>query len=250
MSKFIDKLVRASMGGQPMGFRAAAVPKPRLLLIASLAQAGIEPLADYVAGADAALLAVSKPSSGAKNLKKACQAVSDIPWGGWLRDVGREGIGKLVEVGGDFVVFPAATASLFEEEKLGKVLEIEPSLDEGLLKAIDDLPIDAVLIAEEDKEFLTWHHLMLFWRCANLISKPLLVSVPPDVAAKELQALWGVGVRGVVVQVSIDQPKGRLAELRQVIDKLPLPSPLKRRKVEPLLPGMGGETGAVSEEEE
>ena len=234
-----------------MGFRATVVPKPRLLLVASLAQADVEPLADYVTGADAGLLAIAKPSSGAKSLKKACQAVAGIPWGGWLRDVGKEEIGKLVEAGGDFVVFPAAAAaSLFEEGKLGKILEIEPSLDEGLLRAADDLPIDAVLIAGEEKKSLTWHHLMLFRRCANLLAKPLLVSVPPDVAAKELQAIWGAGVKGVVVQVGVDQPKGSLAELRQLIDKLPLPSPLKRRKDEPLLPRMGGETGTVSEEEE
>ena len=234
-----------------MGFRAAAAaPKPKMLLVASLAQADVDHLADYVAGADAGLLSIAKPSSGAKALKQVCQAVSDIPWGGWLKEVGKEGIGKLAEAGADFVVFPAAGTSLFEDEKLGKILEIEPSLDEGLLKAIDGLPLDAVLIAGKEDYFLTWYHLMLFRRCAELLAKPLLVSVPPDVDARELQALWGAGVRGVVVEAGVDQPKGRLAELRQVIDKLPLASPLKRKKAEPLVPCMGGETGTVSEEEE
>jgi hypothetical protein len=41
-----------------------------------------------------------------------------------------------------------------------------------------------------------------------------------------------------------------LAELRQVIDNLPFPSLARRRKVEPLLPRMGGETGTIAEEEE
>ena len=252
MSKFIDKLERVSTGGQTMGFRAAAAPKPRMLLVASRAQADVERLADYVAGADAGLLAIAKPSSGATILEKACQAVSDIPWGGWLKEVGEEGIGKLVEAGADFVVFPAAGTSLFEDEKLGKILEVEPSLDEGLLRAIDGLPLDAVLIAGEVGKdyFITWHHLMLFRRCAELLTQPLLVSVPPDVAARELQALWGAGVRGVVIEAGGDQPKGRLAELRQVIDKLPLLSPLKRKKAEPLVPRIGGETGTVSEPEE
>jgi hypothetical protein len=160
----------------------------------------------------------------------------------------------MAEAGGDFVVFPAASTSLtiLQDEKLGKVLEVEPSLDGGLLKAVDDLPVDAVLIAGEQEKgyFLTWHHFMLFRRCANLLSKPLLVSAPPDVAARELQALWGVGVSGVVVDVGSEQPKGGLAELRRVIDNLTFPSPARRRKAEPLLPRIGGETGAVSEEEE
>lgn len=257
MSRFIDELKGVSQVGlKPMGFRAApAVPlKPRMLLVATVAQVDIGHLADFVAGADAGLLPIAKLSSGAKTLKQMCQAVSDIPWGGWLKEIGRGGIGQMVEAGCDFVVFPAANTSLviLQDEKLGKILEVEPGLDPGLLKAIDDLPIDAVLIAaEEEKEhFLTWHHLMLFRRCADLLTKPLLASVPPDVAASELQALWEAGVGGVVVTAGVGQPEGRLAELRQMLDKLSLPPSGKRRKVEPLLPYIGGETGIVSEEEE
>jgi len=253
MSKFIDKLKRVLHGGQPIGFRAAAAPKPRMLLVAAIAQVDAERLADFVAGADAGLLSIAKLSSGTKALQQISQAVPDIPWGGWLKEVGREGMGQIVEAGGDFVVFPADKTSLamLEEEKLGKILEVESWLEPGLLKAIDDLPVDAVLIAsEEDRQFLTWHHLMLFQRCANLLSKPLLVSVPPDVNAGELEALWKAGVGGVVVKTGAGQPEGRIGEIRQMLDKLPLPSPGKRKKAEPLLPRIGGETGTVSEEEE
>jgi len=258
MSKLIDELSQVSQVGlQPMGFRAAqAVPhKPRMLLIASLAQVDVDRLADCVAGADAGLLQIPKSSSGVKALQEICQAMSGIPWGGWLRDIGREeGIRQMVKAGCDFVVFPAAKTSLaiLQNDELGKILEVEPLLDEGLLKAADDLPVDAVLIAGEQRKdyFLTWHHLMLFRRCADLLTKPLLVSVPSDVAASELQALWEAGVGGVVVEAGIEQPVGRLAELRQTIDKLTFPSPGKRRKVEPLLPYIRGETEIVSEEEE
>ncbi|GAH64127.1 unnamed protein product, partial [marine sediment metagenome] len=187
-------------------------------------------------------------------LKQICKAMSDIPWGGWLRDIGREGIRQMVEAGCDFVVFPAANTSLaiLQNDEVGKILEVEALLNEGLLKAVDDLPIDAVLVAgEQEKDyFLTWHHLMLFRRCADLLTKPLLVSVPSDIAASELQALWEAGVGGVVVKAGVEQPMGRLAELRQMIDKLTFPSPGKRRKVEPLLPYIRGEAESLSEEEE
>jgi len=256
MSKFIDKLSLVSEGRlKPMGFRMAAQGAPsksRMLLVASVAEVDIDRLADDVGGADAGLLEIPKSSSGVKTLKKVCQAVSDIPWGGWLKEIGGKEIGQMAEVGGDFVVFPAASASLpiLEEKKLGKVLEVEPGLDAGLLKAIDDLPVDAVLIAGEGgKRFLTWHYLMLFRRYASLLTKPLLVSVPSEVAASELQALWEAGVGGVVAEVGIEAG-GRLAELRQMIDKLPLPSPGKRRKAEPLVPYVRGEAGVVAEEEE
>lgn len=240
MSKFIDKLNSVSQGGlQPLGFRAAgAKPKPRMLLVAHLAQDTAKPA---VAGADAVLLSI--PKAGAKFLKTLAKALPDIPWGGWLKEVSRQGIKQLGEAGADFIVFPQASASLavLEEEKLGKIVEVEAALDAGLLKAVDDLPIDAVIIAD-DKTSLSWQDLMLFRRCANILTKPLLVVVSPDIAASELQALCEAGVGGVVAGA------GKLAGLRQAIDKLPSPKAGKRRRAEPLVPRIGG--GVVSEEEE
>jgi hypothetical protein len=252
MSKFIDELRRVSQVGlQPMGFRAAqaAPQKPRILLIATIAEADTDRLAERVAGADAGLLSITKLSSGAKTVHKIFKAVSGIPWGGWLKDIGREGIKPIAAASGDFVVFPAASSSLaiLQNDAVGKILEVGALLDEGLLKTINDLPVDAVLIAGEQDKFLTWHHLMLFRRCADLLTKPLLVTVPSDVDANELQALWEAGVVGVVVEA---QPEGRISELRQMIDKLTFPSPRQRKKIEPLLPRIVEERTTAPEEEE
>jgi len=256
MSRFIDKLNQVSRAvPQPVGFRTTqpVSPKPKILLVASLAQADVEDLADYVAGADAGLLPISELSSGAKTLQKISQVVPDIPWGGWLRDSGQGEIKQMVKVGCDFVVFPAANTSLaiFQGDEVGKILEVESSLSEGLLRAVNELPVDAVLVASEPAEayFLTWHHLMLFQRFADLLTKPLLVSIPLIVTASELQALWEAGVDGVVVEVGAGQPAERLKELRRVIDKIAFPSPRKRRKAGALLPYIGGETSIVTEEE-
>ncbi len=241
---------------QAMGFRAVqpVSPKPRILLIADLAQANVNRLADYVAGADAGLLHISNLSEGAKTLGEICQVVPDIPWGGWLRDVGQGGVEQIVEAGCDFVVFPPANTPLaiLQDTKLGKILQVETSLSEGLLRTIDELPVDAVLTAseEEGEYLLTWHHLMLFQRFADSLTKPLLVSVPSNVTANELQTLWETGVEGVMIKVGAGQPEGRLKELRQVIDKLTFTSQRKRGKAEALLPYIGGKRGIAAEEEE
>lgn len=255
MSRFIDKLNRVSQAvPQPMGFRAVPLVslKPKMLLVASLAEADVEGLADYVAGADAGLLVISKPSSGVETFNKASQAVSAIPWGGWLRSIGSREIEQMVKVECDFVVFPAATTSLtiLQNKEVGKILEVEASLGEGLLKAIDELPVDAVLIDGEKKEGLTWHHLMLFQRFANLLTKPLLVSIPSNVMVNELQALWEAGVDGVIVEAGAGQPVESVSNLRQVIDRLTFPPQRKRGKTEALLPYIGPERGTVAEEEE
>ncbi len=255
MSRFIDKLKRVSqVAPQPIGFKAAqSVSKPRLLLVASLSQADVDNLADYLAGADAGLLPIAKLTSAAKKVKEIAQLTSDIPWGGVLKDGGQSGTQRIVQAGGDFIVFPANTSlKVLEDEEVGKVLAVEASLDEGLLKAVDKLPADAVLILskQQGEYFLTWHHLMLFRRFADLLTKPLLVSVPPNVTAGELQAIWEVGVDGVVVDVVVGQPVGRLKELRRIIDNLVLPSKRKRAKTAALIPRLRSETGIVTEEEE
>jgi len=251
VSKLIDKLNQMSKGGsKPIGFRAApsASTKTKMLLIASLAQAGeVSRLADSLGGADAVL--IGKAGSGAKTIQKAAQSLPDIPWGLQLDDLGKE-IKPVMEAGCDFIVFPAnATLAISEDDGVGKILQVEPSLSEGLLRAINALPVDAVLIASEPGEELrlTWHHLMRFQRFADLLTKPLLASVPLGVTAGELQALWKTGVDGVVV--AAEPPVERLKELCQMIDGLTLPS-RAGEKVEVLLPRIGGETGTVTEAEE
>ena len=258
MSRFVDKLKRVSQAvPQSMGFRSAqpVSVRPRILLIASLAQADIDGLADRVAGADAGLLPITK-LTGANALGKVSHAVSDIPWGGWLRDIAEGEVERVMKIGFDFVVFPPASTPLatLKDDKVGKILEVGASLSEGLLRAVDALPLDAVLVADEQEGeyFLTWQHLMFFQRCADSLTKPLLVSIPPNVSANELQALWGAGVNGVVVGVGAGQPTERLKELRQVIDKLVFPSQRKRRKAEALLPytSISREPDIATEEEE
>ena len=255
MSRFIDKLKQVSQATpRPLGFRAApsASLKPKMQLIASLAQA--DSLADYVTGVDAGLLPISELSEGAEALQKISQVVTDIPWGGWLRGINQGGIKQLVKLGCDFVVFPAANTPLAaaQNDEVGRVLEVEASLSEGLLRAVNGLPVDAVLIAgEREKDYsLTWRHLMLFQHFANLLTKPLLVSIPLKVTASELQALWDAGVDGVVVEVGVGQPAKRLEELRQAIDRLRFSSRRKRGKTEVLLPYVGGEEKVITEEEE
>ena len=256
MSRLIDKLNQTSKTvPQPMGFRTAqpASSKPQILLIASLTQTeNTDSLSNYVAGADALLLHIAKSNLRATALEKIAQSLPDIPWGVWLGDIGEKIIKTMVEVGCDSMVFPSASKVLAipQDDKVGKILQVESSLSDGLLRAVDELPVDAVLIADEQgRDSLTWHHLMLFQRFANLLIKPLLVSITSNVTASELKVLWEAGVNGVVVEVGIGQPAGRLDELRQTIDKLTFP-PRKRKKAEALLPHMVEETSTVTETEE
>ena len=248
---------------QPMGFGAtpSSSQEQKLLLIASIAQAEkVDGLADYVSGADAFLLPIHELSSvnHVLPLETSGDSNIDIPWGNWFPSTARSDIVKteikhLMKIGCDFLVFSATNTPLAipQDAKVGKILQIEASLDDGLLRAINDLPIDAVLLASEREEgyFLTWHHLMLFQHFANLLTKPLLASIPSKVTAEELQFLWEAGVKGVSASVGPKYPTVALNKLRQTIDKLTFPTPRKRSKAEALLPYINGEGKTVTETE-
>ena len=151
----------------------------------------------------------------------------------------------LAKAGCDFVVFPADSSVLVNtpDDEMSKILQVESSLSEGLLKAVNELPVDAVLITNGlERNSLTWRHLMLFQRFANLLTKHLLVFAPPDMTANELKSLWEIGVDCVVVETAIEQPLKRLEELHRAIGDLTSLPPRKRKKKEALLPHIGVET--------
>ena len=257
MSRLIDELKKVARATpQPMGFRAArpASSEPRILLIASVARIeDTDHLADGVDGADAVLLHLAKSHLAVNTLQKIAMSLPDMPWGGWLDEIDARKTETLVKAGCDFVVFPTASlvSATPQDDKVGKILQVESSLGEGLLRAINDLPVDAVLTTDtyEADGSMAWHHLMHFQRLANFLTRPLLVPVPLNVSANEFKVLWKVGVDGIVVETDAGKPGG-LRELRRVISELPPRSSRKRGKAEALVPRVGGEGVTATEEEE
>jgi len=160
----------------------------------------------------------------------------------------------MIQNGCDFVVFPATTTPMTipSDDEAGKILQVETSLSEGMLRTINQLPVDAVLVSVEQKGKydLTWHQLMLFQRFANMVTKPLLVPIPANTAANELQVLWDAGVDGVVVETGAGKPAEELKKLRKVIDGLTFPTTRKHEKREAVLPRADKDAEAVAELEE
>ena len=255
MSKFVDTLKRLSQAAPaPMGFLPSR-PSPsrlRIQLLAVVAPENLDHAADFAAGADAILLPVARQSPSTKRLAQLTDTVTGVPWGGWLKG-GHAGVPELVKAGCDFIIFPASHTPLTvaSDGGSGKILEVEASLNEGLLRAINNLPADAVFVTNDltEDDSLTWQHLLLFQRFASLLTKPLLVPVPYGVGAEELKALWEAGVDCVVMETE-GMPPDRLKELRKIIDSLAFPSHSRREKMEPMLPRFGSEPRQVTAEEE
>jgi hypothetical protein len=243
MSKLITRLKQLTRTEpQQMGFKTkqSDTPKVKIQLIASLPQDKAAKLVDYVTGADAGLIRISKAGYVTETLQSISQAAPDIPWGAWLSASNESEIKQSMEAGCDFIVFPAAGTPFvpFKDSEVGKILEIGSSVGDSLLRTANILPVDAVILSvkQVEEDVLTWEHLMDFQRFAGILNKPLMVPVPTKLTDDEILAIWEAGVNGLVIDLSTVDSQDTLKVLRQQIDELTFHLPRKSEKVEPLLP--------------
>jgi hypothetical protein len=254
MSFFIEKLTRLRQTDtRPMGFAVSQTPsvKRRMLLIASLKAASLDKISGSVNQVDAILTEIGN-SDDAVDIEKACKIKEEIPNGVWLKVSDMDVIKKVTDATCDFIVFPA-TAPLISTQKdeLGKILELDLSWSEGLIRTIDNLPIDAILMpVQNNAEHLTFDRLMLVQRLVYLVNKPILASISDNLSEAELQALWDTGVLGVVVEIIDENSEARLTDLRKAIDNLKPSASLKKSKISPLVPCFQPEASQPSEEEQ
>jgi hypothetical protein len=244
MSKFAEKLRRIYRGSAPsMGFRKSAeLDNPLLLIVADLTKASVKE-AKAIAGAGIDAGIVSSEGLNAASFEKLVKAAGDVPLGLFLESASKQKIAKL----GDFVVFGVKMPlEVVNEEGVGKLLKIEPSLDQGLVRAINELPIDGVLVAGEESQ-VTIERLLICQRFAELLGKPLLVTVGSSVASGELSSLCEAGISGLLISEGL--PAGAFADLKKSISSLPRTAKRKARGAA-LLPRLGGELGVEAEEEE
>lgn len=246
MSRLLDKLEQTSKGAnKPLGFRAAAAQQqsPRMVLVAALDDAdsaAAEAAREY---ADAALL------TKAEGAQKLVSSLGDLLWGVFLAEAAEGQLARLKKDSGDFYVFDAATAplSFLKDEGMGRVVEIAPSIPDGLIRAASQLPVDAVLIGGDSP--MSVQRLMACRHIANLSAAPLMARAPVGMSEDDVRELWETGVCGVVVKVAGRDREG-LKALRQAIDALPAARRKKNTRTEATLPFVGGDAPPEEEYEE
>lgn len=250
MSKFVDKLQSLSKSSTtPIGFHpsVAELKSPAMLLIAGLSETQVKE-AKIVAdvNADAGLILSEGPS--AKIVKQVVEAVGNVPLGVFVKGMSEEKINELASVGCDFVVFDIKiAAAVLSKKEVGKFLMIEPSLDQGLVRAINSLEVDGVFInSRSGDSFMAVEHLLVCRRFVELLEKPVMIALPSLVTKAELTSLWQAGVDGVVAPST--QSVEALAELKKMIGGLPRGARGRRAKASVVLPHYGG--GVAGEEDE
>jgi thiamine monophosphate synthase len=227
VSKLIDKLKQVFQPAPPvMGFRQndKETTRPKIQLIALLSRSQ-EALANKISTADAII------KTDIKNLP------IDVIWGLVPDKISIEEVNKAAEVGADFIVFPADGEVLPADKKMGKVLQIDTLINDLLLRTVNELPVGAVMVTDNESGYaITWRKLMQCRRFASIVSKPVLVIVPPDVSASEIQLIWDTGISGIVVEIKSASDASAIAKIRELINGLRYPSQKKRERVTPFIP--------------
>jgi len=251
MSKFVNKLQRLSKSSSsPMGFHSviSESKSSAMLLIAGLSQVDVKE-AEVLANnkVDAGL--ISGQSFNIKDVRQVAKVMGDIPLGILVKDASAEKMDKLVSSGCDFVVFDVKMplAELCQQE-IGKFLVIKPSLDQGLIRAVNSLDVDGVFIDTGEECVITVERLLIYHRFGELLSKPLVATLPSSVTSAELGNLWQAGIDGIVIPPA--QPEGVVAELKRMIDNLPREVKRHRGEAGVILPHYGGGVDIESDEEE
>jgi len=196
--------------------------------------------------ADAGLI-VSE-GTDARAVRQVMETAGDAPVGVLVKGVREKELDELVSLGCDFVVFDIGeAAAILTKKGIGKFLMIEPSLDQGLVRAINSFEVDGVLIGGGDSA-ITVERLLVSRRFVELLEKPVIMKLPSLVTKEELASLWQGGVDGVVSAST--QSTEALAELKKMLSGLPKRTRNTRTAAGVALPRYGGDMVGEEDEQE
>lgn len=243
MSKFLERLDHIARGTPTaLGFATSTASRERVPPLALLAQvsapknSAINKLSK--AGVDAFILA----SKGRKtqDLKRDAKQLNGLVWGVAVEALGREQMEGCKTIGGDFMVFgiEGTRADALEEGDMARILRIPANLEESLLRNLEDLPIDVVLLERPGAEGpLTLAHLLAMSNVRAAMSRYLLLEWDGDLTSHDLEQLRDLGVDGILFDTS-KATATVFKAMHDIIDGLPKRRPKGEQRPMAVLPRM------------
>lgn len=232
-SRFIENLKKLSQSSvPPLGFgrRKEDQKTPPLMIIFSLDS--VTEVKEAAGKADAILFSGSKIDK--ESVKQQIKADA-APWGIALKS--SKDTGDFKELGFDFLLLSSkeTRAAVLRTEELGKVIEIDADLPDSQLRALEYLPVDALLLPFSGRgNTLTVQELLAYQRADLLVTKPLLGYVPSKISGEDLRLLWEAGLDGVVLK-AVEVSGEEMARLKEAIKSFPSHRGEKKR-LEALVP--------------
>lgn len=232
-SKLVHQLrIAARLETTAIGFTSVGSrgPRPRLVLVARITGEEKQ-IAGLVKGADAVFVDTSQEEVNDKIIKQLARSKPNLPFGCWL--------GNNTGSKTDFNVLNLDTdMATLKNCSNGRVLQVEPEIEDRYLRQLDELPVDAVMMDPGDSRpfQLSLHKYMQCRRMAAALTRPFMVHISSSAGSSDLADLWEYGVDGVVVDVNSAQT-GTINGFRLAIDKLGLEVRRRKIRLTPILPG-------------
>ena len=254
MGKLLDMLERASRGTvQPLGFGALRKEKVPPLLMLGCVPVGDSASASRVAEAGLHALAWTVGDGAKKGLssasaKAAEKGLNGLAWGVWQRDIDASPV-----KGADFEVFSSEESPIgpLEDEGRTILMQIAPEMEDGLLRTMEELPVDGFVVSLADASSLTVRQLVRIARVRGVSSRYLLVHLSLLPSKEELAVLRDAGISAVLVDAA-DHSIEALKSCRARLEELPQATPPRRseRSVATLPPIRAAARPPQREEEE
>lgn len=216
--------------------RAGAPPPPPMLLVAEVAGLdGAAASAAVAAGAAAVAFTIDAATAASIDndlaaVAAAARAIVDaIPGLAFAADAAiPAGLpDRLAGVGIDFVVASVqrAPASLLNVESIARVPLIDASQPAGMLRALGEMKIDAVVVGPPRRRRaaadLTVFDLMHYRQVAEFVRQPVLLRAEQTIQADDLQAIRDLGIEGIVLPLaSLADAAATLTAFRDAIGKI------------------------------
>jgi hypothetical protein len=231
------RLETAAIGFTSVGPRG---PKPRPVLVARVTGEEKQ-LNGLIKGADAVFVDTSQEEVTDKIIKQLAKNKTSMPFGCWLgNNAGCKADFNMLTLDADMGGLKNCDA--------GKVLQVNPEIEDKYLRQLDELPVDAVMMAAGDGHpiQLSLQKYMQCRRLAAALTRPLLVHVSSSTGDGDLADLWEYGVDGVVIDVNAAQA-GAIISFRKIIDKLELEGRRRKIRLAPVIPASSGPVGQPEE---
>ncbi|MFC1979059.1 hypothetical protein ACFLVP_03630 [Chloroflexota bacterium] len=245
MSKLTEKLNKLTQDdSKPFGFTASVSKSilPRMLTIARI-KFDIEANTIPEIDTDAVLLSVDVTSKAIDFIKKINKEKLPAIWGIEAASISRKEADQLIKIGCDYIVLKLTSPSpvLASDEKLAKIIKINPSINDTMIRAINLLPVDTVFI-EDDSEApdIMIERLMIYSSIAAMVEQPLLLSVSLKLAKDTFEAIRDIGVTGLILDWSSPASNKKIAEIKDVIQSLPEKKRNSRKRGHASLPSIPG----------
>lgn len=248
MSKLLDRLDRITRGpARSLGFAPASAKEviPTMALVAQVADLKQPGATEALhAGADAIVALAFGPGLSLVEVNGGAALPEGSTWGMEIQALDKTQVEALKGLGCDFLVFGIEHTLV---ESLGdgectRVLRVSPALEDTLLRNIEDLPVDVVLVSKPGPGGpLSLTHLLAIANVRAATSRYLLVEWDASLNAQELEHLRDMGVDGIVAKANTDVLAATVSALREGIGALPPRRPRSEREGRmPLLPRLDG----------